>query len=576
MPNRAAPTALLLILCAGVAHAANAANAATAAEPPYEHRIEPGDTLIGLRGRVIETHADWRVLQRLNRIANPRRLQPGRLLLIPRDMLLSQPEAVEVAYARGQVMVQRSGSAPAVPLAGGDRLGLGDQVATGPGAVAMLRFADGSQLLLRADSRLVVERSHRAGSTERRDIRVQLGVGDAETRVPPPAATPTPMPTQTPASPSGPGAAAPPAPTAPTRRFEIRTPLVNLGVRGTEFRSASSADVARVEVLSGRVAAGAQIVTAGQGALATRSGVSAPMPLPAAPSLQDLPARLERLPLELSWPAQPGASAYRAQLFEAEPPGRLMAEGRFAEPRARWSDDLADGRYLLRLRAIGAQGLEGLDSQAGFELKARPEPPILLSPAAEASGTEPRLRFAWARHPAARHYRLQLASDARFEQLLLDRDGLTDTDIELEVPLGLLHWRVASVRQVDGRADPGPWGDAQRYTRLPPPPPPPKPPQQLPPQPNAEGLQLSWSAGPPGTRYRLQLARSADFSAPLVDQQLDQPGWLLRDAEPGVYHVRVLSLDADGRAGPWGSAQQVEVARRWPWWLLALPLLLLL
>ncbi len=563
MSTRAAPTAVLLMLSA----AATAVGAAgTAVEPPYEHRIEPGDTLIGLRGRVVQADADWRVLQRLNRIANPRRLQPGSLLLIPHAMLLSQPEAVEVAYARGEVTVQRGGSGPAQPLAGGDRLNLGDQVATGPGAAAVLRFADGSQLLLRADSRLAVERSHRAGNTERRDIRLHLGSGHAETRVPPAVRASAAASSATPAAP------------LPSRRFEIRTPLVNLGVRGTEFRSTSSAELVRVEVLSGRVAAGPQIIAAGQGALATRSGVSAPLPLPAAPSLQGLPVRLERLPLELSWPPQPGASAYRAQLFEADAPGRLVAEGRFDEPRARWTDDLADGRYQLRLRAIGAQGLEGLDSQAGFELKARPEPPILLAPAADASGTAPRLRFAWARHPAAQHYRLQLASDARFEQLLLDRDDLSDTEVELDVPLGPLYWRLASVRQVQGRPDQGPWGDAQRYTRLPPPPPPPpppNPPQQQPPQSSADGLQLAWSAGPPGTRYRLQLARSADFNPPLVDQQLDQPGWLLRDAEPGVYHVRVLSVGADGRAGPWGSSQQVEVARRWPWWLLALPLLLL-
>jgi hypothetical protein len=37
-----------------------------------------------------------------------------------------------------------------------------------------------------------------------------------------------------------------------------------------------------------------------------------------------------------------------------------------------------------------------------------------------------------------------------------------------------------------------------------------------------------------------------------------------------VYHLRVRTIDADGFEGPYGGAQQVEVPRRFNWWLLLL------
>lgn len=50
---------------------------ALAAEPPasgdWNYRVAPGDTLIGLQQRFLQPPADWRGLQRLNRVANPRR-----------------------------------------------------------------------------------------------------------------------------------------------------------------------------------------------------------------------------------------------------------------------------------------------------------------------------------------------------------------------------------------------------------------------------------------------------------------------------------------------------------------------
>lgn len=528
-----------------------AALAAAETEPLAEYRIERGDTLIGLRGRVIEPRADWRRLQRLNRIANPRRLQPGSTLRIPASMLLAQPETAEVLYVQGQVTVQRGGQ-PAQPLASGTTVAGGDRLVSAAQSSAVLLLADGSRLLLRPDSTLAVDQLVRLGTTGRRDTRLRLDSGAADAEVP-----------------------APPAKAPPRHRLEMRTPLVNLAVRGTRFRASAEPQMARLEVLEGSVAAGRAAVAEGFGTVATPAGVATPRPLPAAPQLGLVPL-LERVPVELAWVPLAGAAAYRAQVFEAAPPGRLMLEGRFAEPRARWVEDLPDGRYELRVRAADAQGLEGRDAVVPFVLKARPEAPFVVEPAPGTEGSAETVRFRWTLNPAASRYHLQIASDEGFQNLVAERPDIEGGEAQQVVPLGRVYWRVRSIR---GSDDAGPWGAVQRYTRVPPPPPPPPapPPQSLPAQATDEGLRIAWMpSSERGVRYQVQASRDPGFVQLLGEQTTAEAAWVLPAPEPGTVYVRVRTLGADGRPGPWGSPQDIEVPRQVPWWLWLLPLLLLL
>lgn len=55
-----------------------------------------------------------------------------------------------------------------------------------------------------------------------------------------------------------------------------------------------------------------------------------------------------------------------------------MLDGTFETPTAKWAD-LPDGRYLLRVRGTDRTGLEGLNADRAFVLKARPEPPFIIS-----------------------------------------------------------------------------------------------------------------------------------------------------------------------------------------------------
>jgi hypothetical protein len=263
-----------------------------------------------------------------------------------------------------------------------------------------------------------------------------------------------------------------------------------------------------------------------------------------------------------------GAARYRAQVFDAGSGQVLRLDGLFTQPLARWSDDLPDGDYELRVRAADASGLEGRDARSGFTLKARPEPPLLTAPPADARTGDASIDFAWTRNPAAARYHLQVAGDAGFGTPTAERDDITAPHASIDLPVGTHHWRLASVR-ADG--DQGPWGDAQRVTRVELPP----APAAEAPQSESEGIRLRWAAGKSGSHYRIQVARDEAFEQIVHEAKVDSPSWLLPRPEPGRYRVRVKAIDGEGFEGPYGSPQEVEVERNL-WWLLLIPLVLLL
>jgi hypothetical protein len=537
----------------------------------WAYSIELGDTLIGLHARLMRPDADWRIVQRLNRIADPRLLRPGSTLRIPVALLREEGAGAEVLHVHGEVWLERAGSARRA-LDSAELLQVGDTVGTGAQSSLALRFADGARVLVGPAARLVVDRHAKLGASGRVETRVKLDGGSAEVHVPPGAAASTAPGSQA----NLPPAARSATPQRATPRFELRTPVVNLGVRGTDFRARIDGERTLAEVLQGQVAAGAQPIGAGFGTVATAGAVTPPRALLPAPDLSEVPTRIDRLPLQLALgriDAAAGATAFRAQVFDTTEPPRLRLEGRFDTPLAAWPDDLPDGRYELRVRAADAQGIEGRSARLVFTLKARPEPPFPLRPRAGERLTDEEITLAWARNPQAARYRLQVAPSADFAAPSVSRDDLTGTELSLRLPLGVHHWRVASVR-ADG--DLGPWGDAQTLERAErPPPPPPGAPATQAPQASDGSIVVRWAASPlPGASYQVQVAHDAEFTRIVADERLTNTEYTLADPGPGTYYVRVRSVAADGRAGAFGGAQVVEVPRSM-WWLWLLPLLLL-
>lgn len=516
----------------------------------WNYRVQSGDTLLSLSESLLDPGYGWRDLQKLNRIADPLRLQPGSSLRLPLTWLRREAAVARVVHLQGEVRLQRPGVADAQALlASGAELRAGDRLETGRQGSISLRFADGSRLLLSPGSRMTIDELLVHGRSAIPSTRLRLEQGNVENSVQPDKANPP--------------------------RYEIRSPHLNLGVRGTEFRVQADAGSSRAQVLAGRVAlthAAAEMpLTAGYGvAVAAGQPPAKAQALLPAPSLAGTAARLERLPPQLEWAAQAGALRWRAQVFAAgsgdEP---LIAEALVDRPLAQWPE-LPDGSYRLRVRGIDGLGLEGRSAESAFVLKARPEPPFLQAPAADAAIYGDSVHFAWTRVLAAAQYRLQVADSADFSApLRLDRELQQGSEFSTALPPGRYFWRLASVaRHAGGAPDPGPFGDVQSFTLRP------LPPSPVPQAPElGDSLTLRWRAVP-GMSYQLQLAADQDFARPIGQWDASEPQLSLDRPGPGSYYLRLRSVDAHGQAGPWGGTQQIDVPH--PRWLWLLPLLLLL
>ncbi|MFG6460382.1 FecR domain-containing protein [Roseateles sp. DXS20W] len=534
---------LRLWMAAGVLALAGAAGAQPqAVDADWRYVIQPGDTLITLTDAWLTAPRSWRDLQKLNRVPDPLRLRPGSTLRMPIAWLKREASVAEATFVRGDVQRQRGAAAEA--LAAGASLQSGDVIRTGAQSSASVRFADGSRLLIPPQSEVALEQLMVLGRGAIPAVRLGLSKGGADNRV------------------------APNAQRVPL--YELRTPHVNLGVRGTEFRVQAAGAQSRLQVLSGAVHADGlgPDVAAGQGLLAEGTARSV-APLLPAPDLGALPRTAERLPLRLAWAASPaGAVGWRAQLFPKGDFDRLLLDARVSEPAAAWGEarELADGDYTLRVRAIDARGQEGAAADADVALQARPEPPFIQSPAPGAVSYNGAMALAWTRNTAAPDVRLQISRDAGFTDLVLQPPPLAAPGFEAKLPDGAYHWRIASV-EAGGRA--GPFGDAQTFEIQPPPPAPP------PAEPDLSGdqLKLRWRADKGVARYELEWSKTEAFDGADVQRlSTDKPEIAMPKPSWGTYFLRARSVNAAGAAGPWGQTQMIEVP--YPRWLWLLPLLL--
>lgn len=521
----------------------------------WRYRVAPGDTLIKLAADHLADPDDWAALQRLNQVPDPKRLVPGSTLRLPYDWLRREATVADVVFVQGEALVQRLGSEALLPLRVGQTLQPGDRLRTGAQSSLSLRFADGSRLLVVPQSSVTLEHLLVYGRSGIVDTRVRVDQGSADTQVQPNAGR----------SPA----------------FEVRTPAVNLGVRGTDFRVRVDGDASasRLEVLSGAVAteraADDTVVAAGFGVVAQPDRpIDPPRRLLPAPAMAAGPAELTRWPADLAWADVSGARGYRAQVFADGRPDALLLDGRFDGPTARWPSepDLPDGRYVLKVRALDEAGLEGLDARRAIVLAARPVPPALQSPAEGAVVPATQVTLSWAGAGGGARHRLQVAPrGGDFSSPLQDRvvEGAAAT---LDLPPGAYAWRVARLA-AEPAADPsrphGPFSDPRTVVLRP-----------VPPLPALEAPQFSpgavllrWKPLAAGQGVHLQLARDPAFQ----DLVLDQRTWAAQLQWPrppaGTYHLRLRSLLDGGPVGEYGAATLLAVPGLawWERWFLGAP-----
>ncbi len=437
-----APLRIVRLVLLGAALLLSSVAMAQTASPADEwhYVVAPRDTLIGLVDRLMKPPATWQKLQEINRLPNPQLLKPGSVVRLPVAWLKSTAAIATVSVTQGAVNVLR-GTARLGSTAAGTEVLPGDVVETGAQSTLTLRFVDGSSVVVSPQSKVLIENLlvyGKSGITETR-LRIEEGGLDSSVK---------------------------PKTQATSSRYVVTTPVFNLGVRGTEFRARfdSNSKTAFSEVLTGGVAAqGTRSevqIAAGFGTLALiNTEPKPPVKLLDAPLLRGIAKTASRVPVDLSWQPEKDASAYRAQIFTDRSFERQVVEGVFTQPNARWLN-LPDGAYVLRVRSIDAQGLEGAATASDFVLKARPEAPFSSQPADAERLTGDSVVLKWSEPPEAVSYRLQVSTQADFSQLLVDRKDITGTQVNLALPAGTYYWRVATLGRDN---DQGPFGDVQSF-----------------------------------------------------------------------------------------------------------------
>lgn len=414
--------AFAVLSLAGSAHAAEHGRADV-----IFYRVVKGDNLYTLAERNFRKAADYAVVQRLNRIADPRRLAVGRLLTIPRSLLRHEPIDAVVESFRGKVLAGPGGALR--PATVGMRLREGYHIETGSKSFISLRLPDGSNIALPSQTSLRVERLRRiamAGSVER-EFRIEKGRAGASV-----------------------------APMEDSHSdFRFSTPLATSAVRGTRFRVSYDPEIRRAasEVLEGKVAFASvdgpdeRVLPAGFGTANALSGVVrllSPPELVAPGRVQD-----DEL-LHFTLKELPEAKHYRLQIAADAGFLDVLDEITVASTEAVF-EPLANGDYFVRATGIDENGLEGLPATYAFQRRLNR---IEANAEELRRGPYRQYLFRWrAADVNPVQYRFQLSASPDGTKPLVDEVGLRETTLVVtDIPPGTYYWRVMTLAVADGRA----------------------------------------------------------------------------------------------------------------------------
>jgi hypothetical protein len=404
---------------------------------------QAGDSLYDIASRYLRDPRDWSTVRRLNHVKVARRMPPGIELQLPVALLKREPQSARIVATSGPAE-QTFQQNVFTPVTVGMAVGEGDRLRTGRNGFVTLEFEDGSHLSLPQDSMIEIVTLRRTALTGTKDRVIQLWRGEVDSDVKHAKQV--------------------------ADRFQIRSPSVVAGVRGTRFRvSYDNADRSTaVAVLDGAVG-----VDAANGAVED----VAPPGQPLQASAQLIPAKFGNVtnvggsvgtpirllsPPELVHPGKvqdekdvvfdllpfAGAHAYRVQIARDAVLLDLLRDQRVNEPRATFKD-VPNGTYFVRVSSIDENGLEGLPRVFAFERRQ-----LGVATSARRLGSR-EFEFRWLverSDVATTRFRFVLSSTPDLHDPIIDEPDLTTGEIVVsDLHPGVYYWTVIAEQFENGR-----------------------------------------------------------------------------------------------------------------------------
>ncbi|RBW51414.1 FecR domain-containing protein [Marinobacter sp. F3R11] len=402
--------------------ATTAINPASNLMPEWTYTLRSGESFAEAANDLLaKSYSPGQLLQ-YNSIQNPATLGEGDRIHIPLSWLKRQPDPARASSVSGNVQLISGIDGRKKRLTKDTLIRVGDEVLSGTGA-ATITLADGSEVRLSPDSRLIFNRLTQYGKSGMVDTRLRLSRGEVHTRVKPVIS----------------GGA----------RFEIETPSAIAAVRGTAFSLQTGPEGTSLQVIEGVVDFGApnqnQRIPAGYSATVSSGSHStlSIRKMPPAPKINPLPPILTQLPAEMTWQQNP-ATSYRLDIFETD--SGLWVESRKVSGNSFNISRLDNGPYEIHLAALDQQGMAGMPDILPIEVDLQASTASLLTPENGDSVNDDMPEFRWTLNGKNEVARVEIAEDEAFRNLVATSEWAPETTALPSRPLspGQYYWRVVT------------------------------------------------------------------------------------------------------------------------------------
>ena len=401
--------------------------------------MREGDSLYELAQQHFRRIEDYAIVQRLNRIGNPRRIAIGRSIRIPKHLLRYEPVTAHIISFRGAVQLRRDGRL--LTVSPGMAVHEGDELATAANSFVSMGLPDQSAVALPSQSRVTVRRLRKLSLTGAVERLFAVEQGRAKAIV---------------------------SPLNEADEFRISTPISVSAVRGTEFRIRYDAagKQAATETLSGEVtmASSGEVsrdLPAGFGAVAAGTELSAPVALLPPPRLTNPGETQDQRELAFELEPLPGAKAYHVQIAQDAGFLDVATEATVQTTEVRLPP-IEDGTWFVRVAAVDGHGLEGMYETYGFQRRLND---ISGTATETRTGDYRQYLFRWrVMGDGERQFRFQLSRQEDGSDPVVDEVGLTEQSFAVtDLPPGTYYWRVMALQFEDGEVHEN-WSPTERLT----------------------------------------------------------------------------------------------------------------